>query len=205
MGASVRQALLSLFVALAACSANTDSDALANMVVENLTAENLVIENDMAGAEAAAAPEPRYIEKDGDTYLYVAAVSEEDQKRGRVAGSIIGFRYLGKTGDVYRLQGPDASSSVHECTRPCRVIKSYRSGGIVTRTEFTPSSIIGAAFVDAFNGFLNAVPPPRSAEPTPLPYADASDAENEETDASIDEPPSNEVENEVMMNTTQDF
>lgn len=200
----MREAALALSVALAGCSANADSDALGNMVVENLTAENLVIENDMADVEVAATPEPRYIEKDGDTYLYVAAVSEEDQKRGRVAGSIIGFRYLGKVGDVYRLEGPDGSSAIHECSRPCRVIKTRLASSILTRTEFTPSSIIGAAFADAFNGFLKPVAPP-SVEPAPLSYAHSAEEEIAETDASGDSPTSEIVENEMVVNTTEDF
>lgn len=201
----MRQAVLALCVALAGCSANAESDA-SNIVVENLTAENLVIENTMADLDLETArPEPRYIEKDGDTYLYVAAVSEEDQKRGRAAGSIIGFRYLGQVDDVYRLEGPDGSSAIHECSRPCRVIKTRLASGTVTRTEFTPSSIIGAAFSDAFNGFLKPVPPPRIAELPPLSYERSAETEIEETDASVDAPPSEAVENTVVTNTTEDF
>lgn len=200
----MREALLALSVTLAGCSASADSDALSNMVVENLTAENLVLENTLADVEAPARPEPRYIEKDGDTYLYVAAVSEEEQKKGRAAGAIFGFRYLGKVDGMYRLAGPDGSSAIHECSQPCRVIKTRLASGIVTRTEFTPSSIIGAAFTDAFNGFLKPPRPPR-AEPPALPYPHSAEAESGEAGASVNAPPLEAVENETITNTSEDY
>ena len=37
-------------------------------------------------------------------YMYVSAVSEEDQKRGMKTGDVVMFRYLGKEGGIYRLE-----------------------------------------------------------------------------------------------------
>src|SRR5690606_35568477 len=41
-------------------------------------------------------PSPNFDERRGDTYYYIAAVSEEDRKRGRAVGSVSSFQYLGK-------------------------------------------------------------------------------------------------------------
>src|SRR3546814_19462616 len=41
-------------------------------------------------------PDHNYDEKRGWTYYYVAAVSDEDRKKGRAAGSVVAYQYLGK-------------------------------------------------------------------------------------------------------------
>src|SRR3546814_18869534 len=41
-------------------------------------------------------PDHNYDEKRGWTYYYVAAVSDEDRKKGRAAGSVVAYKYLGK-------------------------------------------------------------------------------------------------------------
>src|SRR3546814_14106231 len=41
-------------------------------------------------------PDHNYDEKRGWTYYYVAAVSDEDRKKGRAAGSVVAYQYPGK-------------------------------------------------------------------------------------------------------------
>lgn len=95
-------------------------------------------------------PLPNYDSREGRDYYYVAAVSEEQRKRGTVAGSAIGFRYLGQNndGEDELFQLPAGPSTY--CRRPCRVIR-YEGG---ERVGFNPSSIIGAAFEDVSRGLL---------------------------------------------------
>ena len=112
-----------------------------------------------------AAPEPRYAEREGDTYMYVSAVSEEDQKRGMKTGDVVMFRYLGEEGGVFRLELIDDSGrriDVSECSRPCKVVKSIAFDGSVSRIGFNEGSIIGSAFTDAFNGLLEKRATPRT-------------------------------------------
>src|SRR3546814_9365688 len=41
-------------------------------------------------------PDHNYDEKRGWTYYYVAAVSDEDRKKGRAAGSVVAYQYIGQ-------------------------------------------------------------------------------------------------------------
>jgi hypothetical protein len=110
-----------------------------------------------AAAPTPVAPSPNYDEREGESYLYVAAVSEEERKSGKVAGEVVTFRYLGVRNGVHRIETlTDAGSpiDVAECTSPCKVIKVIRADGTTDRIGFTSSSIIGSAFEDAFMGRL---------------------------------------------------
>ena len=134
-----------LACALAACS-DAGSDALN---VGNFEADN-------AATEVTPPPKPehRYADRDGDVYFYIMALSEEDKKKGKAAGGVVGFRYIGETNDVYRLQDAIPYGAINACSNPCKVIKTTRHDGGIERVEFNPDSIIGAAFTDAFNGYL---------------------------------------------------
>lgn len=129
--------------------------------------------------ETVQTSSPRYDEREGDIYFYVADVSEEDRKAGRATGDVMGFKYLGTRDGVHLLQQLDSdgrATGVSECGRPCKVIKSTWIDGDITRTGFNANSVIGAAFEDAFNGHLtratgyvgSAKTPPTSSarEPT---------------------------------------
>ena len=105
------------------------------------------------------------------SYGYVSAVSEDDRKRGVAIGNVLLFRYLGKIEGVYRIQLLSDSGQVtgyYECPRQCGAIKSY-VGGAMRRIPYNPTSMVGAAFEDAFLGKLRAkpiaIPRPRIAEP----------------------------------------
>jgi hypothetical protein len=102
-------------------------------------------------------PRPNFLEEEEGTYFYVTAVSEEDQKKGKAVGDVVGFRYFGKNDKGQHVLGSvqDAGRVVFKsyCSDPCAIIKD--SNG--TRTAFDSDSIIGAAFQDAINGFLKPV------------------------------------------------
>lgn len=101
-----------------------------------------------------AVPDHNYEERRGWDYLYVAAVSEEDRMKGRAAGDVITFQYLGLNDDgqhVLASMNPDGTVwRTASCSSKCRVIE-YSDG---RRIAYAPQSIIGAAFQDAFRGKL---------------------------------------------------
>jgi hypothetical protein len=138
-----------------------------------------------------AAPQPppppshRYSFKEGDAYGYIAAVSEEDRKRGKAAGDVLMFRYAGFWDNEFHLEELNANGDivgVDTCAKPCVAIKSYE-GGQIDRVAYNPDSVIGAAFDDAMSGRLKRkaqrpallLPRPTATEEGPSsPQADAS-------------------------------
>jgi hypothetical protein len=153
---------LALTAALAACSAETSEE---DAPEQNVGLRNVPI------SQSEVSP-PNYDEKEGDTYLYVAAVSEEDRKAGRSAGNVVMFRYLGEANGTFRIASVGESGKqfgVSTCPRQCKVIKTTWSDGSVRRLGYDPASVIGSAFEDAFNGHLQAAkggaePPSLSAK-----------------------------------------
>lgn len=106
----------------------------------------------------APVPTHNFVEEERGTYYYVTAVSEEDQKKGKAVGDVLGYRYLGKND-----KGQHVLASVADngrvitkayCSEPCTIIK-YGDG---ERIAYNPDSIIGSAFQDAINGSLKAAP-----------------------------------------------
>lgn len=152
--------LLVLGIALSACSANSSTNNTMN-VDENLTT------TDMNATSAEAVPVPRvhnYQDRDGTSYEYVSAVSEEDTKKGKAVGDVSLFAFRGAHDGLYRLSAVDNDGRTqfyYECSNPCGVIKEYREGRLVERVPYNPGSVIGAAFEDAFNGFLEISTEPR--------------------------------------------
>lgn len=133
------------------------------------------------GTEATAAANlaqgliPEYAQKDGDTYMYVGAVTDEEKKQGKVA-PVVSFRNLGLRGEVQRLQivGDNGLSvGTVECSAPCRVAKNSDLYGNITRQAVEPTSILAAAFRDAANGLmevatsLNALERDNVSQPNP--------------------------------------
>lgn len=150
--------ILCACITLNACSAEEPepeygSDLFADTSLNAATLSDAAV--NAAATEIVAAPRPsrNYDEKDGDSYLYVAAVSDEDLAKGKAAGDVVGFRYLGKLGRLHRLQN-SGTGAINVCSEPCKIIKRYYPSGEVERVGFNASSIIGAAFEDAFHGFL---------------------------------------------------
>jgi hypothetical protein len=167
-------------------------------VDENLTTTDM---NADYAAQPSGPAEPKPIHlyelRDGEKYGYIAAVSEEDQKRGKAAGDVALFIYRGHDGDTYKIDAVTASGTIvvdYECKRPCNAIKQYSYGG-VSYIGFTPDSLIGAAFTDAFNGYLVPAPLPkpqeRSTEITT--YYQPNDAPDQTNSADSDNaPPAND-------------
>lgn len=117
----------------------------------------------------APVPTHNYVEREGATYFYVTAVSEEDQKKGKAVGDVLGFRYLGKNdkGQHALAQVADNGRVISNalCSEPCAIIK-YGEG---ERIAYNPDSIIGSAFQDAINGFLKTAPDKGSFDQTNYP------------------------------------
>jgi hypothetical protein len=102
-------------------------------------------------------PDHNYDLREADAYGYTAAVSEEDQKKGRAAGDVIMFKYAGFSEGAYHLilLGDDGRAiGTAQCPEACIAIKERFTDGSSKRIAFTESSIIGAAFQDAFRGKL---------------------------------------------------
>lgn len=100
-------------------------------------------------------PQPRYDDSENGIYFYASSVSEEDKKKGRAVGDVVGFRYLGQeSSGRYKIGMTDDAGAVifrYSCASPCKIIKNMSSG---ERIPFDNESIIGAAFEDAINGLL---------------------------------------------------
>jgi hypothetical protein len=115
-------------------------------------------------------PSHRFDERRGDIYYYIAAVSEEDRKRGRAVGTVSSFQYLGKTdaGEhiVASLNDNGTVSYRAKCAPSCKIIDTDYG----ERIPYSPSSIIGAVFQDAFHGRL------RTAQWTKDPVAQPTQA-----------------------------
>jgi hypothetical protein len=145
--------------ALVSCSSRADDQRNEFNVDENLTTTEV-------------APQHRYDFKEGRTYGYISAVSEEDQKKGKAAGDVSTFTYQGNEGSVYRLALVDPKGvqlARYECTKPCVAIKAYWANGDVQRIAYNPDSVIGSVYQDAMNGFLEPVREPM--KPTPSAWA----------------------------------
>lgn len=100
-------------------------------------------------------PQPRYDDSENGIYFYASSVSDEDKKKGRAVGDVVGFRYLGQDSSGRHKIGMTSDSgeviSRYSCSNPCKIIKNLSSG---ERIPFDNESIIGAAFEDAINGLL---------------------------------------------------
>lgn len=99
---------------------------------------------------------PEYAQKDGDTYMYVGSLTEEEKQQGKTA-PVFGFRNLGSDADAQKLEVVDDDGraiATIECAQPCRVAKQTDNRRNVTRIAVEPGSIIAAAFRDAANGFM---------------------------------------------------
>ncbi|MEO6114169.1 MAG: hypothetical protein ABIP07_06975 [Sphingomicrobium sp.] len=107
-----------------------------------------------SGASVLPLPDHGYDERKGETYYYIAAVSDEDRKKGRAAGSVSAFQYLGRNGEgehvIASLRSDGTVSYRAKCPISCRIIDT----DFGEKIAFSSDSIIGAAFNDAFRGKL---------------------------------------------------
>lgn len=117
------------------------------------------------GANVPPLPPPpphNYDLKEGTTYSYIAAVSEEQEKRGQAAGDVLMFKYLGKSDGMNVVASVDDAGRMFgrsRCAEPCVIIK--RDG--MRSIAFNTSSVIGAVFEDAMHGYLEVAPEGRKA------------------------------------------
>ena len=99
---------------------------------------------------------PRFEDREGDTYFYATAPSEEDEKKGKALGSVVSFRYLGERDGKHTIISVDDDGRTvlrYECSKPCKIIKrTFRNE--IDRVPYDTRSVLGAAFDDALNGSL---------------------------------------------------
>lgn len=142
---------LGMCMTLTEDDAKTPTPAAAAKVVDDAPAQPLP-------------PAHRWEYREGDLYGYQTELSEEDKKAGKGASDVLMFRFLGKRGDVYRLQAENGP--IFSCENPCEVVKATIAGQVVDRVTYNPDTVIGGAFEDAFNGQM---------EPAQAPHATGAD------------------------------
>lgn len=120
---------------------------------------NLADASESSTDSDAPDPSPSYREKEGDRYFYVTEVSEEDKNKGKAAGDVVEYRYLGEQGGLLTLEEVTENGTTLgrlECQRACRIMK-FTGDGQVSRIPYGNDSIASAAMRDAINGFLKPV------------------------------------------------
>jgi|GEM_PF-1256903 len=134
-------------------------------------------------AQAMSEPSPNYTEHRNGVYYYPSAISENAKADGIALAAAIGFRYLGVNADGEHVLAPMDSPGVEAtCADPCRVIHTNMGEALT----FTPNSVIGAAFIDAINGFLQEHPGSVSAGPASYWETDAAAAAADAAAAAAD-------------------
>lgn len=136
-------------------------------------------------------PDHNYDERRGSNYYYVAAVSEEDERKGRAVGDVVVYQYLGKnSAGQHVLASMNSRGLVNyeaSCSVPCRIIDTSDGQSIA----FSPRSIIGAAFEDAFRGKLRVAERVRTEKDTQArsnARSSGGDASTNQADPALDEP-----------------
>jgi hypothetical protein len=111
--------------------------------------------------DAASTPVPHYDTKEGDTYIYTGILNDSEGKPS--TNIILSYRFLGRKGDVYRLQAVNdygTPTRVVECSVPCRVVKNIGMDGTISRQVVNDGSIVAVAMQDAANGLLGPAKAP---------------------------------------------
>lgn len=134
-----------------------------------------------AAEPVSLVPPPRshnYDEERERTYSYIAAISDEERKQGKAAGSVSNFRYLGRNADGEHILAAVTGTGVvryyGRCPDRCVIIR-YDDGD---QTAYNPGSIIGGAFQDAIRGHLKKWTPP--APPPQVQYFDEEEPTSSE-------------------------
>jgi hypothetical protein len=105
-------------------------------------------------------PDHYYSMKDGLEYGYEPAVSEDAQKAGQLASTLLMFKFAGERDGVYQIYTKDGySTTVAECSNPCDFIKimvfAKDVGHVKTeRMRATEGTIVWLAISDAINNKL---------------------------------------------------
>jgi hypothetical protein len=96
-------------------------------------------------------PQHLYVSIDGDDYLYPSAISDDERDAGKAASEFIAFRYRGVKDGKITLTSEGLTL---RCDEDCTVISVIPTYGPKQHLQYTPSSVVGAAFTDAMNGLL---------------------------------------------------
>jgi hypothetical protein len=138
---------------VSACDDSTSRDD-SYSTVEAATPSAPVVKTPEALPDRPPLPDHNYDERRGWNYYYVAAISDEDRAKGRAAGEVLVYQYLGLNDDGHHvlasMRTNGTVSHTASCSSPCRII-DFSYGG---NSAYTPQSIIGAAFQDAMRGKL---------------------------------------------------
>ncbi|QDZ06402.1 hypothetical protein FPZ24_02030 [Sphingomonas panacisoli] len=161
---------LMVLLATGAVAACTEPDtSVANLIDAS---DNNTLET----PEPVATPTAYYSEHEGDRYLYVTAVSEEQKKQGRAVGDVLQYRFLGEKDGVLTLERVAENGTVIgqlQCRRDCHIMTFTFDGGSVQRIPFDGDSVSGSAMTDAINGLLvpvKAPPPPVTMKRVPAQF-----------------------------------
>lgn len=92
----------------------------------------------------------------GQDYAYQGELSDDQRKAGQTVPSVQVYRYLGQKGGVYTLQFDGETAA---CADPCETIYIHAGAFHVERLAFDPDTLLGAAFTDAFDGWMDVYDP----------------------------------------------
>src|SRR3546814_7980572 len=85
---------------LSACDSASESDERSSNA-DTAVAPAMPADEPIAIDAAPVLPDHNYDEKRGWTYYYVAAISEEDRKKGSAAGAVVAYQYLGLRSEAH--------------------------------------------------------------------------------------------------------
>lgn len=114
-------------------------------------------------AEAEVVPpvkaEHLYSVEDNGEYGYERGISQNDQQEGRVANSLLMFRFAGQRDGKYQAYHKEGPAVVAmECSNPCEFIKAmtFYDGELIKKemVRATEGSIGWSVMSDAINGYM---------------------------------------------------
>lgn len=115
--------------------------------------------SDASAASEAVVEKHNYVVKDGLEYGYESELSQNDKDQGKVANTVLMFRFAGEKDGRYQVYIKQGDlSEVAECEKPCDYIKIMRfSGNVMIDKEMVSGrnqSIGRMALDDAINGYM---------------------------------------------------
>lgn len=166
--------VLTLSTLLVSCDDTNPSPGPAPAAIRIETNDS-ILPGQVASPEPPPRPSHNYADEEGGIYSYIAAISEEDRKRGMAAGSVSNFRYLGRNSNGEHIVASVTSFGetryFSRCPDRCVIIR--HSDG--DQSAYNPGSIIGAVFEDAIRGQLKKWTPPRPPQIMTSQEMDAED------------------------------
>lgn len=121
--------------------------------------------NNIPTETVPAIPDHHYSIKDGYQYGYEQAISQNDTDAGKLANTLLMFRYSGMKNGKYQVYNTDDTLdvlSVLECEKPCEFVKISTHVSVldqpkVEHMRLAPGTIAWSVFTDAMNGKLEPV------------------------------------------------